>query len=526
MSIQPVVQQTFGFFDGLPVVVEASQAQLSSDGGLLPVREFDERIRLTEAFTAAIDDPRAPSQVDHPLEELVRARVYAILAGYEDQNDHDVLRTDPVFKLVAGRSPTEEPLASQPTLSRFENGVSIASLKRLRDVFIDQFLQSFAEPPRRLTFDLDAVDDPAHGEQQLVMFHGFYEQYQYLPLLVTCADNDQIVMLSLRPGHVHAALGADDDLAYLVQRVRQVWPGVHIHVRGDAGFGMPWMLNMSERLGVDYSYGLAANPVLKRHSEALLAEAVAAYEHDCQRAKQADLPAPPTRRLCDGFWYQAKTWPQPRWVIVKAEANAQGTNRRFVLCNRPGARLLPEAAYSDYAARGESENRNKEFKCDLAMDRLSDHRFMANFFRLYLHAAAHNLLVRLRHVIAAPPAPDQPIVDALAEPHSDDDTATPVAPTPLQVLAQSTTAAAGTPLEARTAEEQRRYFTRRRRHDPLGEGHPATWRLLFIKVAAEIRVSRRRILVRLSASWPYLHFFQTICQRLRRYLQPVPCPSG
>ncbi len=526
MSIQPVVQQTFGFFHHLPVVVEASQAELSSDGGLLPVREFDERIGLTRAFTAALDDPRDRRHIDHPLEEMVRARVYGILAGYEDQNDHDVLRTDPVFKLVAGRSPTQEPLASQPTLSRFENEVSIASLKRLRDVFIDQFLLSFAEPPRRLTFDFDAVDDPAHGAQQLVLFHGYYDQYQYLPLVVTCADNDQIVMLSLRPGHVHAALGADDDLAYLVQRLRQVWPDVIIHIRGDAGFGMPWMLAMSEQLGVDYSYGLASNAVLKRRTEALLAEASAAYEQDRHQARQAGLPAPPTRRLCDGFWYQAATWPQPRWVIVKAEANAQGSNRRFVLSNRPGARLLPAAAYDDYAARGESENRNKEFKCDLAMDRLSDHRFVANFFRLYLHAAAHNLLVRLRHAIAAPPTAHEPVVDALADRGGADEAATPLAPSPLHILAQSATPEADTPTQAWTADEQRRYFSRRRRHDPLGEGQPATWRLLFIKVAAEVRVSRRRILVRLSASWPYLHFFQTICERLRRYLQPVPCPTG
>lgn len=527
MSIQPVFQLTFDFFDDLPVVLEASPAQLSSDGGLLAFRQFDEQIGLTKAVAAVLDDPREPDQIEHTFEEMTRARVYAILAGYEDQNDHDVLRTDPVFKLIAGRSPQAPALASQPTISRFENMINIPSLKRLRDVLIDQFLASFAEPPRRLTFDFDAVDDPAHGEQQLVLFHGFYAQYQYLPLVVTCAENDQIVLLSLRPGHVHAALGAEDDLEYLVKRVRQVWPDVIIHVRGDAGFGMPWMLRISDRLGIDYSYGLSSNAVLKRLSDLLVAQVAAAYENERQQAKQDGQPQPATRRLVDAFWYRAASWPYPRWVIVKAEANAQGTNRRFVISNRPGAQVLPEAGYDAYAQRGEGENRNKEFKCGLAMDRLSDHRFLANFFRLYLHAAALNLLVRMRRLIVAPPAVDGPIVDALANPSTEDPPAT-ATPSPLRVGAAHADSAtpAQLPTEALPEPKRHRYFSRRRRHDPLGEGQPATWRLLFIKVAAEVLVSHRRILVRLSGSWPYLHYFRTICERLIHRLHALPCSTG
>ena len=485
MSIQPVVQLTFDFLGKLPVVVETSPAQLSSDAGLLPFRQLDERIGLTQTFAAALDDPRAPHQVDHTFLEMTRARVYGILAGYEDQNDHDILRSDPVFKLIADRSPAAEPLASQPTLSRFENLINIPSLKRLRDIFIDQFLASFAEPPSYLTLDFDAVDDPAHGEQQLVLFHGFYEQYQYLPLVVTCAENDQILLLSLRPGSVHAALGADDDLEYLVRRLRAVWPNVIIHVRGDAGFGMPWMLTKCEQLGLEYSFGLASNAVLKRRSETLLEQAVAAYERDRQQAKQEGRPLPPTRRLFDAFWYQACSWPAPRWVIVKAEANAQGSNRRFILSNRPGARVLPAAAYDAYAERGESENRNKEFKCDLAMDRLSDHRFLANFFRLYLHAAALNLVVRLRQLIATPLAVHDRAVDALANHLGDELPAAPTRP-PGEILREHglTDVAEDLPAEALPEPARRRYFSHRRQHDPLGEGQPATWRLLFIKIAA------------------------------------------
>jgi len=487
VSIQTAWQGTFDFWGAVPIVVEPSDAQLSSDAGLLPLRQFDERIGLTRRFAQALDDPRAPELCSHTFLEMVRSRVFGILAAYEDQNDHDALRHDPVFKLIAERSPDDDPLASQPTLSRFENAITIASLKRLRDLFIDQFIASFPTPPRHLTFDLDAVDDPAHGEQQLVLFHGYFDQYQYFPTFITSADNDQTVVLSLRPGAVHAALGADDDLEHLVRRVRQAWPDVHIHVRGDAGCGVPWMYAVCERLSVDYTFGLSGNSVLKACSETLLAQAVANFQasHEPQR-------------LFDGFWYQAGTWSTPRWVIVKAEAHAKGTNRRFIVTNRPGARVVLEPAYDDYAARGESENRNKELKCDLAIDRTSDHRFLANFFRLYLHAAAHNLVVRLRRAFATPPpAPGPTLLDP--------------------------TATSDVPTEALAGAARRRYFRQRRQADPLGEGQPCTWRSLLIKVAAEVVVSTRRVLVRLSASWPYLDWYRRLCHFLAT---PAPHPSG
>jgi hypothetical protein len=475
MSIQPAWQATFDFYH-LPVVVAPAAGQLTSDAGLLLFRQLDQRLGLTAAFAQALNDPRDPDLIEHPLAEMVRSRVYGILAGYADQNDHDTLRADPLFKLLAGRSPDAAPLASQPTLSRFENHIDIPSLKRLRDLFIDQFLAAFDAPPRRLTLDLDAVDDPAHGHQQLTFWHGYYDQNQYLPLFITCPDNDLFVMLSLRPGNVHAALGADDDLEYLVGRLRRAWPDVVIEVRGDSAFGIPRMYEVCERLGLLYTFGLTANPVLQRQTEALLAQAVAAYAQERQAARAA---APPRQaepsRLFTGFWYQAGTWDRSRFVVAKAEAHAQGTNRRFVVTNRPGAELLPGPTYDAYVQRGDSENRNKEIKCGLAMDRLSDHRFCANYFRLYLHAAAMNLLVRLRRFIAEPPAP-----------------------------------AEAPPTEA----ERQRQFRARRRQDPLGEGHPCTWRLLVIKVAAEVAVSVRRVVVRLSSSWPHQRWYRRVCERL------------
>jgi hypothetical protein len=491
MSIPPGWPQVLDFI-GTPLAIEPSAGQLSSDAGLLPIRQFDERAGLTRAVAEALDDPRDPDLTEHSFLEMVRSRVYGILAGYEDQNDHDTLRHDPVFKVVADRSPEDDALASQPTLSRFENAISVKSLKRLRDVFIDQFIASFPKPPRHLTFDLDAVDDPAHGHQQLTFWHGYYDQNQYLPLVITSADNDQFVMLSLRPGNVPAALGADDDLAYLVARLRRVWPNVALHFRGDCGFGVPAMYEVCEGLRVSYTFGLSTNAVLHRETEGLLAEAVSAYERERQAARQQEPTRPAvSSRLFTAFGYQAGTWPQPRWVVAKAEANDRGTNRRFVVTNRSGAMVLPEPTYDEYAARGESENRNKEFKCDLAMDRLSDHRFLANYFRLYLHAAAMNLLVRLRRFIADP-LPSLALQAETALPTSQPSQAAGPADAPC------------VPVEALTGAARQRHFRLRRQRDPLGEGHPCTWRTLLIKVAAEVIVRTRRIVVRLSSSWPHL----------------------
>jgi hypothetical protein len=464
--IQSDWQLSLDFFGGKPVVVAPQRTQMTSDAGLLPIRQLDEELGLTTGFAAALRDPRVPEAITHSFAEMVRMRVYGILAGYADQNDHDTLRFDPVFKLVAGRAPDDPHLASQPTLSRFENSIDISSLLRLQDVFLDQFIASFATPPRHLTFDIDVFDDPTHGHQQLTFFHGYYDQYQYLPRAITCKENDAVVMICLLFGTAHATLGVEDDLTYLVERLRAVWPDVQISIRGDSGFAVPKMYLLCEDLRLDYTFGLGMNAVLKRQSEEVLQEALQKYEQTGQ-----------PQRLFTAFWYQAQTWPKPRFTILKAEAHAQGTNRRAVVTNRPGAVLLPQATYDEYTERGESENRNKELKCGLAADRLSDHRYMANYLRLYLHAAAANLLVRVRQVAADPPPP--------------------ASPTDL-------------PTEALAGKDRRDYFNHRRERDPLGEGHPCTWRTRLIKVAAEIVVRARRILVRLAGSWPYLEHYRHV----------------
>src|SRR4051812_10157667 len=412
MSLQSVPLFAFEFLPSRPVEIEVSQAPLTSDAGLLPVRQLDQIIRLAEQFAAALDDRRDPALTQQSLPSMVRQRIYGILADYEDQNDHDTLRSDPVFKLVADRPPDGPDLASQPTLSRFENAVSIQDLWRLRDVFFDLFIQSFDEPPGHLTFDIDAFDDPAHGQQQLIMFHGYYEQFQYLPIAVTCAENDMAMLVGLRHGTCDAFLGVDNDLRYLIGRLRAVWPDVHVHVRGDSGLGVPRMYDVCRELRLSYTFGIGVNSRLRAMSDDLMKTALEAYKKTGE-----------TQRMFLLVDYQARSWSQPQPVVIKVEANPEGTNRRAVVTNRPGCRVLPSAIYDEYAMRGESENRNKELKVELHAGRLSDHRFLANFFRLYLHTAALNLLVRLRHTVAeaVPPSaePVQPAglpTEAFAEP--------------------------------------------------------------------------------------------------------------
>jgi len=470
MDLQSDFQLTFNFFTSKPIVVEPSGAQLTSDAGLLPIRQLDEKLGLTQQFADALTDRRHQGYIDHTFLEMTRMRVYGILADYADQNDHDVLRFDPVFKLICDRSIHDDELASQPTLSRFENAIGVKCFFDLKDMLIDQFIASFDEPPQHLTLDIDPFDDPTHGQQQLTFFHGYYHQYQYLPRAITCAENDLVVMICLLFGTAHASLGAADDIEYLVGRLREAWPGVRIHVRADTGFAVPKFYEMCEQLNVDYTVGFTMNSRMKKLSEPLQNKAISQHEATGQ-----------PQRLFGACWYQAENWPAERWVIFKVEAHSQGTNRRAIITNRPGAFVLPDAAYDAYTDRGESENRNKELKCGLQADRLSDHRYFANLFRLYLHTLTYNLLVRVRQEVADPlPEPTDPEM----------------------------------PVEALGGYSRRQHHNRRRQYDPLGEGQPCTWRTRLIKVAALITESTRRVVVHLSSSWPYLNHYKKVSNKV------------
>lgn len=441
----------FDFVPQLPVVVQPHQGQISSDAGLLPLRQFDHRWDYTARMARCLDDPNPDRQ--HSLLSMLRQRFFGILAGYEDCNDHDTLRDDPVLKLVAGKLPEDDPLASQPTLCRFENLATPAVLQKLIDFTIATGIERLKQKhggklPASITLDLDATDDPTHGSQQLTLFHGYFGQYQYFPLIISEPTTKHVFLAWLRPGTVHASLGADDDLMRIVNALRKARPDVAIHVRADAGFGLPLMYQTCEANGLSYTFGFATNARLKKLTEALMQRAVERYEQTGQKA-----------RLFECFQYQCDSWAHPRTVIAKAECHAGGTNLRFVVTNLPAeaspadwpsdpvARLI----YDDYTQRGESEHRMDELKNGLHTDRLSCHRFMANFFRLLLHTATFNLLNAVRDGDGLP--------------------------------------------------------------EILRVGQPCTWRLKLIKVAAEIVQSTRRIVVKLAANWPWHDLYQSVAAR-------------
>ena len=370
----------------LPLEASFDGGRLTSDGGLVWLAEAEAAIGVCAAFAAALPEWRRPGRVRHPLPVLVSQRVFQIACGYEDQDDADSLRTDPLLKWVCGRLPESgAALASQPTLSRLENAVDRAACYRLGAALLGTYLRERERPgvPTRILLDCDGTDDPAHGQQEGVAYHGYFGQHQYLPLLVFDGDTGQLAAAVLRPGNSHGSRGAVAVLKRLVRAIRARCPGVEIELRADSGFAVPAVYDFCEREGLAYTVGLVPNPRLEAVAAPLLDEA-----ERQQRATGAEKV-----RLVGAAAYAAESWPHPRRVVYKAEALAKGPNTRFVVTNRPGE---PPAVYDRYVDRGEPENRVKDLKNALRADRLSCHRFWANQFRLLLHAAAYWLLDTLR----------------------------------------------------------------------------------------------------------------------------------
>ena len=357
---------------------------LTSDAGMLLLREVDRRIGLIDALSDCIADPRDPAKTTHDLRTLLAQRIFAIAAGYEDGNDHLELRHDPLLQLVTDRGVDEnKPLACPATLCRLENRIDRKTLARLSGVFVEQFIASHPTAPKEIVLDLDATDDPVHGNQEGRFFHGFYDQYCFLPLYVFCGE--QLLAAYLRTSKIDAAKHSRGIVKLLVRRFRQVWPNVRIIVRADSGFARWRMLRWCDKHGVFYIVGLARNAVLQRLAEPWTAEAAERFE--ATGAKQ---------RLFTEVQYAAKTWDRKRRVIVKAEHTAGGPNPRFVVTNLPGD---PQSLYDDrYCARGEMENRIKEQQLDLFAGRTSCHAFLANQFRLLLSSAAYLLVQSLRRL--------------------------------------------------------------------------------------------------------------------------------
>jgi hypothetical protein len=357
---------------------------LSSDGGLLWLQRADDALGLCHALAAVIPDWRH-GPVRHSLETLVRQRVFQIACGYEDQDDADTLRHDPLLKLVCGRHLQNDPdLASQPTLSRLENHVDRHACSALAYTLVQLYIEERSAHgiPDHLLLDLDSTDDPTHGAQEGSRYHGYFRQHMFHPLLIFDGETDQLICAILRPGNAHAGRGSVAILTRLVDLLRAAWPSVTIELRADSGFAVPALYDYCEEHGIAYTIGLIPNPRLETVAAPLLAEA---------QTQQADTGE--KVRLAGETRYAADSWAHLRRVVYKAEALPKGPNTRFVVTTRTDE---PLALYNWYVRRGEPELWIKDFKRACFADRLSDHRFFANQFRLILHAAAYRLLDLLR----------------------------------------------------------------------------------------------------------------------------------
>jgi hypothetical protein len=382
-------QTVLDFFPGLSVVVRSDAPAISSDAGALLLRLVDDQLGLTRGLAPLIPDERRPDRVVHEREEQFRQRVYQIALGYEDCNDADRLRHDPLLKTACDRRPKDEAgLSSQPTLSRLENQMPGHAIGRLTRALERLWLDSLSPDESVVILDIDSTADETHGRQQLSFFHGFFDHYVYHPVVIF-DGNGQLITAILRPGNQHASRGAVGLLRRLILKIRKRCPDAAIVVRSDSGFTVPRILRELERLdesigGVDYLMGMARNQVLERRLAPLMDTVV---REQVGREK--------IRRF-DDFQYAAGSWQRSRRIIAKAEVTWLGPNPRFVITTIEG--FDPEDLYRAYCERGQSENHLKDLKLALKADRLSCHRFQANFLRLLFHAAAYRLLFALRRL--------------------------------------------------------------------------------------------------------------------------------
>jgi hypothetical protein len=451
------------------IVADFDGGDISSDGGALLLRRTEALTGIIRQFADCFTDHRNPDLIEHTVPELVAQRVHALALGYEDLNDHDVLRRDPLLATVVGKAdPTGKtrqrprdrgkPLAGKSTLNRLEltpPGADPDSRYqkitcRTHDVerlFVTLFLQAHSRPPGRIVLDLDATDDPIHGHQLGRFFHGYYKNYCYLPLYIFCGDH--LLCARLRPSDIDASAGAVKQLKRIIARIRQAWPQVKVVIRADSGFCREEILRWCEDNGVDYVIGLAQNP---RLVAAIAAELT-------QVREQFEATRQPAREFAELRYRTLETWSCERRVVAKAEHLVKGSNPRFVVTSLSpegrAARLLYE---EDYCGRGEMENRIKEQQLHLFADRTSARTMRANQIRLFFSSMAYVLLEALRRL-----------------------------------------GLAGT---------------------ELAEAQCQTIRLKLLKIGALVQVTVRKVWVRLSSSSPYAEIFRRVHANLARLRPP------
>ncbi len=410
-------QLTLWPIDLQEVTISFDGGRVVTDAGLLSLRSFDKRLRILAGLAERLPDPRAQEFITYSCEEILSQRVYQILAGYPDGNDAQSLRTDPLFQTVVDVAPdAERTLASGSTLNRFHYAYTrrqaelppeerpvlleqqTARNERLRvfnDYLVALFIRTRPQPPASVIIDLDATDDPTHGQQVLSFFHGYFDQHQYFPLLAFDGESGFPLAAWLRPGTVHASCGVVQVLAEIVSQLRQAFPGITILIRGDTGLAVPELYEFCEREGLLYALGYATNDVLKARTDGWLADLEEYYHWYGHREETV-------RRFEVIEDYQAKTWSRPRRIIAKLEVNRLGTNRRFVVSNLSGH---PQGIYQGfYVQRGDvPESPIGELKKGLQADRLSAHGFRANALRLLEHVIAYAIVVLYREAAAAIP---------------------------------------------------------------------------------------------------------------------------
>jgi hypothetical protein len=398
MSDSTPEQLRFPPIDGLSIRADFKGGALSTDFGPILLRGVDQQIGLTEHLAQAFDDRRHPSYTDHPLPDLLAQRIYQIACGYEDGNDANSLRTDPMFKLGVGRKPLghDNDLASASTFSRLENAATTQDIYRLAQAFVDQFIASYSQPPEVIVLDMDHSEDQTHGQQELSFYNHHYRSHCYLPLFIFEGLSGKFICAALRPGKRPKGVENAMIIKRVLTQLRVAWPNTHIILRGDGHFSNPELMQLAlDDTHTDFIFGMTGNAVLSRLARPYLDAVHQMHQQRCYHARQHRQSEPPRTRTYHEVEYAAQSWPQAFRVIHKAEVMTLGENARFVVTslNLPS----PECVYRDlYCARGQDENYIKHMKNDLASDRTSDHSFLANHLRLYFSCAAYVLHHTLR----------------------------------------------------------------------------------------------------------------------------------
>jgi hypothetical protein len=370
---------------GKAVVAKFDGGLLSSDGGVLALREAERRLGVADRLAACLVDRRAPDQITHGLSDIIRFRLLMIGAGYEDGNDASRLRGDPLFKMAMELTPSDRQLCSQSTISRLENLPDVRALLRMGRAMVDLYCASFRQVPNRITLDVDDTFDAVHGGQQLRLFNAHYDDYGFQPMVVFDGAG-RFVAAMLRPAKRPSGKEARAFLRRLVRAIRANWPRTEILLRADSHYCSPEVLDWCRANGIDYVLGVAPNATLRRHTETLEASATARFEAAPRDGK--------VRRFKE-FFDAATSWSRVERVIARVEAGEEGPDTRFIVTNL--ARRNARSLYEDvYCRRGQAENHIKSFKTHLAADRTSCTKASANQLRLFLHAGAYWLMWGLR----------------------------------------------------------------------------------------------------------------------------------